>query len=319
MGDIGNGGISDTESFKGKVFESRVFDSIPILLRFVGSLKPQPLEVEKRAIEVGAKKHWHLNILNGKRIVGVDGSQLRHLREFGIPFGAVQVAKFNVVHGERDYSVAFKSKWVGLESNLDLERFNLELEALFEEMGGESYLFYDGSFVLSFVSQLRRDLREKYIDAINLLLKKSKETSTPLFGFVEKSYARDIARDIAEVYYDALALTETLKPLEYTEPRICEREVAKAYKEKVCFSYLSLNRFSPVRVEYPEWMVDRIDEFMKVVAAECMVGSTKNYPYVLERAHRYAVIREAEREAIGRIFSKISGSTGSLKWISKRI
>ena len=120
MGNIGNakGGISDTESFKGKVFESRVFDSIPILLRFVGSLKPQPLEVEKRAIEVGAKKHWHLNILNGKRIVGVDGSQLRHLREFGIPFGAVQVAKFSVVHGEGDYDIRFKSKWVGLAIHL---------------------------------------------------------------------------------------------------------------------------------------------------------------------------------------------------------
>jgi len=54
---------------------------------------------------------------------------------------------------------------------------------------------------------------------------------------------------------------------------------------------------------------------MRLVAAECMLGSTKNYPYVLERAHRYAVIREAEREVIGRMFSR---GNVSLKWISKR-
>ena len=303
----------------GKVLDSRIFDSLPALVESVAFEKPPVIEFEKGRIKVKGKD-WYLKALEGKKVVGVDGSQLRHLREFGIPFGAVQIAKFSVIHGKGEYKVEFKSKWLGLESNLDLERFNLEILALLEEMKGKSFLFYDGSFVLSFVSQLRKDLREKYIETINLMLEKSEETSTPVFGFVEKSYARDMV----ENFYDTLAIGETLKPLEYTRPRICRREVAKDYRKKICFSYLSLNGLSPVRIEFPAWMVDEIDGLIEIVAAECLLGSTKNYPYVLERAHRYAIIRESERNAIGRIFSKLgeSGKAGlgtSFKWISKRI
>ena len=305
----------------GRVIDSKIFDSLPDLVAFVEKLNIPKIEIEKRKLKVQGKD-WYLDALRGRKVVGVDGSQLRHLKEFGIPFGAVQVAKFAVDHGKGDYGLAFKSKWVGLDQNLDFERFSLEVEMIMEEMGRESYVFYDGSLVLSFVSQLRRDLRERYFESVNLMLEKSEETSTPLFGFVEKSYARDIS----DAYYDSFVLRESLGPLEYTRPMVCERDVAKNYKRKVCFSYLCLNRFSIVRVEFPEWMVDETNgadetdemgDFMKIVAAECMIGSTRSYPYVLERAHRYAVIREVEREAVGRIFSKLGGA--SLKWVSKKM
>jgi hypothetical protein len=295
-----------------RVMSSRISDSIPDLIEFVSKLSIPRIEVEKRRLEAKGRE-WYLSSLNGKRVVGVDGSQLRHLREFGIPYGAVQVAKFAVAHGKGDYKLDFKSKWIGLEQNIDFERFSVEVEAIIEEMeGGRGYIFYDGSLILSFVSQFRMDLREKYLDLLNLMLERSEDTSTPLFGFVERSYARDISGN----YQDSLALKDALSTLEYTEPRYCGRDIAKDYRKKVYFSYLCLNRL-PVRVEFPEWMVDEVDEFMKVVAAECMLGSTRNYPYVLERAHKYAVIREVEREAIGRIVSKFSGT--SLKWVSKRM
>jgi hypothetical protein len=296
----------------GRVMNSRIFDSLPEFVNFIGKLGPLPeVDVEKGKLEI--RRNWYFDELDGKRVVGVDGSQLRHLKEFGIPFGAVQVARFSVIHGSGAYDVAYKSKWVGLESNLEYERFSVEMESLIDEMDGKSYLFYDGSLVLSFVSQLRKDLREGYVNSINLMLERSEETSTPIFGFVEKSYARDIS----ESHYDSLILRDTLKPFEYTVPKVCGREVLGylGYSRKIYFSYLSLNKLFPVRVEFPEWMVEDVEALMRLVAAECMLGSTKNYPYVLERAHRYAVIREAEREVIGRMFSR---GNVSLKWISKR-
>jgi hypothetical protein len=300
-------------SFKvGRVMNSRIFDSLPDFIEFVRGFRIPKVDVEKRRLEIRGKD-WYLSSLGGKRVVGVDGSQIRHLREFGVPYGAVQVARFVVTHGRGDYQLDFKSKWIGLEQNIDFERFSVEVEAIVEEMkGGRGYIFYDGSFILSFVSQFRKDLRESYLDLLNLMLERSEETSTPLFGFVERSYARDIS----ENYHDSIALKDSLSTFEYTEPSCCEREVTKDYRKRVYFSYLCLNKL-PVRVEFPEWMVDGANEFMKVVAAECMLGSTKNYPYVLERAHRYAVIRETEREAIGRVLSKFSGA--SLKWVSKRM
>ncbi len=304
----------------GKVIETKIFDSIPEFLEFVKRMESfeHEIEVEKAKIartEVEGKE-WYLDVLNGKRVVGVDGSQLRHLREFGIPFGAVQVVRFSVVHGAKEYSLKFKSKWVGLEHDLDLERFNLEIDALIEEMGkGDSHLFYDGSFVLSFISQLRKDLKEAYTESINRMLEKSEETSTPVFGFVEKSFARDIS----DFIYDALALRDILNLFEYTKPLPCKREITKEYRERVYFSYLSLNRLFPIRIEFPEWMVDEIDRFAELVAAECLLGSTRNYPYVLERAHKYAVVREVEREAIGRMFSKVATAGTSFKWVSKKM
>ena len=311
----------DFEDFEvGKVMDAKIFDSMPSFLEFIKGMESfeHEIEVEKAGIariELEGKD-WYLNVLNGKRVTGVDGSQLRHLREFGIPFGAVQVARFSVVHGERDYSLEFKSKWVGLEYDLDFERFNLEMDALIEEMGKrDRHLFYDGSFVLSFISQLRRDLRGVYVDSINRILERSEETCTPVFGFVERSYARDIS----DFIYDALALRDTLNLFEYTKPLPCKREITKEYRRKVYFSYLSLNKLFPVRVEFPKWMVDEIDRFIELVAAECMLGSTRNYPYVLERAHKYAVVREVERETIGRIFSKFSSVGTSFKWISKKM
>jgi hypothetical protein len=301
----------------GKVLNSRIIESAHLFLDHMKreeSRKVEVQDIEKFGLNVD--RDWEFGVLNDVRVVGVDGSQINHLREFGIPFGAVQVAKVAVLHGKARFNVDYRCKWIGLNEDASFERFKLEIQSLIEEieMAGESYLFMDGSFVLSFTSQFRKELRDAYIESVNELLQSSEMNQTPVFGFIERSYARDLTSD--PFIHDALFLSTHLRRFEYTEPLKCERDIS-GYRSDVYFSYLKLNAF-PVRIEFPGWMADDHSKFMEIAAAECLIGSTRNYPYILERAHRYAVISEKEREAIGLFLAAKTGKQISMKYLSKR-
>ncbi|RLI88186.1 MAG: hypothetical protein DRO98_03455 [Archaeoglobales archaeon] len=261
--------------------------------------------------ELGKKGKWYLNVLKGKRVVGVDGSQIMPLREVGIPVGAVQVAKIFVVHGEGVSDVKHYSAFVPIEGNVDLKRFQMEAEVLMEEMDGKSWLFFDGSFIPTFSAELSDELRKEYFKAMSSLIKASEETETPLIGYVDRSYAKDLARTLGFDVYDTFLLSE-MKPMTYTEPLLSPRKEVG----EICYAYMRITPSPPVRIEYPLWMKEKgmHHEAMEIVAAECMLGSTRGYPYILERAHAHAVISNEERAT----FMKVIGSRGvSFKWMSK--
>jgi hypothetical protein len=254
-------------------------------------------------IESGEK--WYLKALNGKRVVGVDGSQLT-LKEAGIPAGVVQISKLAVVHGEGKSKVSYCSAFVPMEENVDLKRFQMEIDALVEEADGKSWLFFDGSLISSFSLELSDQLRKGYICSMALLLKKSKETQTPLIGYVDRSYAKDLAKELRlEQIYDSFLLSERMDLLCYTPP-FKWRGV-----EEISYAYIKINPSLPIRIEYPSWMEDMHEEIVRVIVAECMLGGTRGYPYILERAHSYS--------AIGKFsFMHAVGSRGiSFKWMSK--
>ncbi len=260
--------------------------------------------------ELEDKEKWYLKTLDGIRAVGVDGSQIMPLREIGIPVGAVQVAKVVVVHGRGSSHLRHYSAFVPMEDNVDLRRFQMEAETLMEEMDGKSWLFFDGSFIPTFSAELSDVLRRKYLDVMSSLLKKSEETETPLIGYVDRSYAKDLARTTGSGISDAFLLSE-MKMMTYTEPFLSPRKEVG----DICFFYMRLTPSFPVRVEYPPWMRDNHIMVARIIAAECMLGSTRGYPYILERAHAHAVISNEERRA----FMKVIGSRGvSFKWMSKR-
>jgi len=257
-----------------------------------------------------SKEKWYLEALNGIRAVGVDGSQIMPLREIGIPVGAVQVAKVVVVHGEGSSDLKHYSAFVPMEDNVDLRRFQMEAETLMEEMDGKSWLFFDGSFIPTFSAELSDNLRRKYLSAMSSLLKKSEETGTPLIGYVDRSYAKDFVGITRSDIYDAFLLSE-MKIMTYTESFLSPRKDVG----NICFFYMRLTPSLPVRVEYPPWMRGEHSMVARIIAAECMLGSTRGYPYILERAHTHAVISNEERDT----FMKVVGSRGvSFKWVSKR-
>ena len=258
----------------------------------------------ERVCEDGNK--WYLKVLDGKRVVGVDGGQISPLKELGIPVGVVQVAKIWVIHGLGKFGKNYKTALVRMEENLELRRTQLEMEMLIEEMDGKSWLFFDGSLIPYFSDQ---SMKEAYISMVEKLIKESERTETPLIAYIDKSFSRDLAKIIGVDTYDSFLLSGFMSIFSYTQPFH-----AQQYNGKVCFSYIMVNPASPVRIEYPAWMESMHDEVVKIVIAECLLGKTRGYPYILERAHYYSRLDSKARMSL---MKAIKSHGISFKWISK--
>ncbi len=279
--------------------DGRLFENIE---RFIEKIR----EIESKEIEISVKKNSinkfdEYEILDGKTIMGVDGSQLPPLRDFGIPFGGVQSAGIIVHHGKGEFEVFHRSKIVS-ETNLEFERFKLEIETLKEKLDSVDLAFFDGSLGAFYTIELSESLRKAYQNEIESLIKESERFGTPVIGYVDRSFTRDLGFSI----YDSIILSEYLSMYEYTEP-IDTKSPLKAI-------YFKSNPLLPVRIEIPEWCGDISTEIIEIVYAESKLGSTGAYPYILERAHANAIISEKEKSA----FVKAVKSMGiSFKFVSK--
>lgn len=251
---------------------------------------------------------WYLQELDGKRVVGVDGSQVKPLKDIGVPLGGVQVARLSIQHGIGKHQLNHRSAFISMDENVSLARFKMEVEYLMEEMDGESLLFFDGSLSTSFTAEMSEKLRQEYAALISSLIRRSEETRTPLVGYVDRSYAKDLAKSMGVNAYDSYLLSSFLSLMEYTQ-------AFRSEKDELCYSYLRANPNQPVRLECPMWMEDIHHDIVKSVMAECMLGSTRGYPYVLERAHSCCQIERDERVDFMRAFSRDT----SFKWMSKQI
>lgn len=270
------------------------------------SLSDKLSQIPKFTIKEEGK--WYLQELNGKRVVGVDGSQIKPLKDIGVPLGGIQIAKLSIEHGNGNHKLNHRSAFISMDEDVSLARFKMEVNALGEEMDGESLLFFDGSLSTSFTADYNQKLRHEYATLINTLLEKSEETRTPLVGYVDRSYARDLAKSMGVNVYDSYLLSSVLNIMECTT-------AFRSEKERLCYSYIRANPHQPVRLEYPLWMEDIHHEIVRSVMAECMLGSTRGYPYVLERAHTCCQIERDERADFMRAFSRDT----SFKWMSKQV
>ncbi len=248
-----------------------------------------------------------LEVLRNKKVVGVDGSQILPLKELGIPLGLIQVAKISILHGAGKYDLRYYSAFASIEENIDLKRFKLEIETLTEECKNGGWLFYDGPLYPAFIVELNKKLKEEYLTTVNKLLSESKKHCAPVIGYIDKSFSRDLSRKFGfEKIYDIHLLFD-MKMFSYTEPFETERK-------DIMFCYAKLNPGHPVRIEFPAWIAEDYDELIKIVMAECMLSVTKGYPYILERAHKYALIKSRERLAL---IEALNFGEPSFKWISK--
>ena len=274
---------------------------------YLKSLEADIKEKMKFEIRKVNNNYNFLYFLKNKKVVGVDGSQILPLRELGIPIGLIQVAKVCILHGLGKFEVKHYSALTSIEENIDLKRFKMEVEVVMEECEDGGWLFLDGPLYPAFIVELNKKLREEYLAVVNSLLKKTKKYNTPVIGYIDKSFAKDLSKKFGfEKVYDSHILS-TLKLFSYTQPFETEHE-------DILFSYVKLNPSYPARIEFPKWMVDMHDEVIKVVIAECLLSITKGYPYILERAHKYALIKNKEKL----VFMEAVGCYDpSFKWISK--
>ncbi|NIQ80999.1 MAG: DNA double-strand break repair nuclease NurA [Anaerolineae bacterium] len=227
---------------------------------------------------------------------------------------------------------------------VNARRFILECENLVEAMqaGRDSAVkpvcFFDGSLVVSFVQHMLPERQKQYVEAVMALLAASEECRVPLVGYVDTSYANDLAamldalarRHTRQRISDGALLRSRMEWGDRTVAYVCARDdkvlpVSGAkYYDRVCFVYLKTTaERPPARLDLPRWLLEagELERTVDMVRAECVVGN--GYPYAVETADAVAVITMQDRERFYRVFQEFAEKEGlplrfSRKAVSKR-
>lgn len=292
-------------------------------------------------------REWAFDALLDHPTFAVDGSQIRPDDDFSIPVAAVQVAWFENRHTTdgryvkdarfevltpEDLTVEFGDDHVISEQQVNLRRFELEIESLcasMEKLGDSSNLavaFFDSSLAISFADRLQGEAQERHVRAMLELLRTSERTGVPVVGYIDGSRARDLVHMIASIFklndaqkiHDAWLVGSRLTWGARTPMFICARggadrkqqgilEKFEEYRRGVGFVYLKTAALAPpARLEIPLWVLQRgqLDQVIELVIAEVIVGN--GYPYVIQSADAAAVINSSDRDAFHAIFQRFA-------------
>jgi len=302
---------------------------------------------------------WAREVLDGVPTVAADGSQITPSKDISVPVGAVQIGWFVNPHdGDQGYvkdihfevlapdELADESEDVlGFPDwRVNARRFVAECEKLVEIMQSahgaavKPVCFFDGSLVVSFVQHMLPERQRLYVDAVMALLRSSEECRVPLIGYVDTSYAYDLAamldaltgRRARRRISDGALLRPRMGWGDRTAAYVCARDDAvlpvggSKYYDRVCFVYLKTTADRPpARLDLPRWLLEagELERVVDVVRAECVVGN--GYPYAVETADAVAVITMQDRERFYRVFQEFAEKEGlplrfSRKAVSKR-
>jgi len=285
---------------------------------------------------------WAKEILTGVPTVAVDGSQITPTKEISVPVGAVQIGWFVNPHdaaqgyvkdihfevlppdelAEEDEEVAGFPDW-----RVNARRFCLECAKLVEMMEAardaehKPVCFFDGSLIVSFAQHMLPERQRLYVDAVTRMLDASTRCRVPLVGYVDTSYANDLAamldalagRRAPQRVSDGALLRARMGWGDRSTAWICAREDqvlpvdGEKYYERVCLLCLKTTADNPpVRLELPRWLLEagQLDRVLDVIRAECVVGN--GYPYAVETADAVAVITMQDRERFYRVFQEFA-------------
>jgi hypothetical protein len=168
---------------------------------------------------------WALEVLTGRPVAAVDGSQIPPTKDFNIPVGAIQVGWFINPHQAgvpyvKNVSFAVLSP-NELDDDIDevaddrampswrvtQERFIGECDQLCKIMAdyadapqrSKPLCFFDGSLIVSFAIQLREGRAQPYLAAVRKLIDCSSECRVPLVAFVDRSFSHDFVNLVDNV------------------------------------------------------------------------------------------------------------------------
>jgi hypothetical protein len=295
-------------------------------------------------------RRWALEALRGRVTFAADGSQVFPGREASLPIAAVQIASFENPHtpeGRYTKDVHFEVLTPGQllgrpgdyespEQVVSLRRFELEARAVcdfleksrgWRSRGERAPLaFFDNTLL---VASLRkgtdRHLSQRMADALAELIHTSQATEVPVVGYVDHSYAHDLAGMLGALHadlpesnaYDAQLLRARARgkaqpPLAGWGDRTvffhCQRpNLAEAFFDErgaplVGFVYLQTTADGhPARLDIPAWVHEAglVGEVADAVRAECVVGN--GYPYAIEAADQAALMTGRDREQFLRV------------------
>jgi hypothetical protein len=296
--------------------------------------------------------------LRGTTTFAVDGSQLPPWRDASVPIALVQAGLFENPHQPPrpyvkdvttvlltpDELTATESDTVDMRTGetlgysqliVSLRRFELEVETLVARMehhaalpdGAPVLALYDGSLIVSFALKMAPPYRDRYVAAARRLLEASEKYRTPLIGYIDTSYARDIVTMVTRLaredelpptrgVHDALLWWRSLAWGDRSPAFISARDdlARMGYGEQqgdVAFVYFQAARDRPpARVEFPRWMLasGQLDAVMDALRAETVAGN--GYPYPIEAADAVAVISAADRAQFYATFQDFAERSG---------
>ncbi len=266
------------------------------------------------------------------------------VKELSLPIAAIQVAWFENPHTP-DGNYTKNTRFEILSPNdllmgksaserqisdqmVNLRRFQLEIETLCNYM--ETYtlkhdttefppvVFLDGSIVISFAERWHEDQRKLFTEPIIRLLDVAQMTNIPVVGYVDTTYACDLAvmlkyffqLDIAHSPVHDAYLFRNLNWGDRTIFFTCARagllDSFGKHKRGVGFVYLKTNQGLPARLDIPVWVYEKglLDYVISLVQAEVVVGL--GYPYPLATADATAFISTQDREAFYRLFQQFA-------------
>jgi len=276
---------------------------------------------------------WAAEVLNGVTTFAVDGSQITPSRDLSIPVGLVQIGWFENSHsadGEYTKDVAVEvlspadlSGDYGIEEQeVEWRRFQGEVSQAMTFMrthaGQPALAFIDGPLIVSFVGKYPARRQRQYIAAVEDLLACSEETQVPVVGYIDNSYATDLATLVMRVQgyterpsvSDSALLREQMLWGDRSRLYLCSRDdgiPGTDYYERVIFGYLkTTSENTPARLEMPRWILEqgRQEWVFDVVRSECVVGV--GYPYPLETADAVAVLSIEDRERFYLMFQQFA-------------
>lgn len=299
---------------------------------------------------------WAKTVLQGITTIAADGSQIPPSKDLSIPVGVVQVGWFENKHqpggkyvkdiacevlGPEDLAEDEREEGGFPDWIINWKRFEMEVDCLAEYMERHRYdtvkplCFFDGSLVVSFAQHMLPERQRRYTNAVQRLLNLSTETRIPLVGFVDTSYANDLAVMLSHIYSysirrrvsDAALVNPLMKWGDRTQVYTCARDdsVLDRYYDTIDFVYLKTSsEHPPARVEFPRWVYDenQHERVLNLVRAECLVGN--GYPYPCETVDAVAVLTMEDRDHFLKIFQEFAQANQlslrfSKKAISKRM
>ncbi len=191
---------------------------------------------------------WAKQVLEGRPVAAVDGSQITPSKDLSVPVGAVQVGwyvNFHVPGGRYIKDVAFEvltpdelddtgddgsggsrgGDRLMPDWRVNQRRFVAECERLCSLMhefaqapdDAKPLCFFDGSLIVSFAGQMLPNRGRVYVDKVRELLACSAATRVPLVAFVDRSYSHDLVSLMDELAqaHESLTLSDAalLQPL----------------------------------------------------------------------------------------------------------
>jgi hypothetical protein len=292
---------------------------------------------KKRFANRGEATDWALEVLKGRTVAAVDGSQVFASRSYSVPIGLAQAGLIVNRHTGKDgFSATHKislitpddfNEYGGTsafsETPVSLRRHQLECDGICEFMRSNpgELVFFDGSLILSFINNFSDEkIRGKYVDSIVEVLRTSEETRTPVAAYTDMPLNKDIVTLMKKHFMlppvthmsDVHLIREDLTWGDRTRAFISDRDdkgrenksvldLYGRHRDSIAFFYVQSSGGLPSKVEVPKWVFEAgmADNIADIVRAQCIVRP--GYPDIIHRAHEYTAINQSEAEQFGRI------------------